>query len=87
MVAEQFGTNLRRARKKADLSQEELAWGASVHRTEISQLERGLRNARIDTVVKLAGTIGVDPGELFEGIAWTPGGVRYGSFKPAGEKT
>lgn len=86
-IAAQFGSNLRRARKRADLSQEELAWGASVHRTEISQLERGLRTARIDTVAKLAGTLEVDPGQLFEGIAWTPGGVRYGRFKPAAEET
>ena len=79
-VAQLFGDNLRRARKRADLSQEELAWGASVHRTEISQLERGLRVARIDTVAKLAGTLEIDPGELFEGIAWAPGTVRLGRF-------
>jgi len=80
-VARQFGDNLRRARKRADLSQEELAWGASVHRTEVSQLERGLRVARIDTVAKLAATLEVDPGELFEGIAWSPGEVRLGGFR------
>jgi transcriptional regulator with XRE-family HTH domain len=81
-VAQQFGDNLRRARKRADLSQENLAWGASVHRTEVSQLERGLRTARIDTVAKLAGTLEVDPGELFEGIKWEPGDVRVGRFTP-----
>jgi transcriptional regulator with XRE-family HTH domain len=80
-IAQQFGENLRRARKRADLSQEELSWGASVHRTEVSQLERGLRVARIDTVAKLAGTLEIDPGELFEGIAWSPGTVRYGRFR------
>jgi transcriptional regulator with XRE-family HTH domain len=85
-IARQFGDNLRRARKRADLSQEELAWGASVHRTEVSQLERGLRVARIDTVAKLAGTLEIDPGTLFAGISWTPGTVRYGNFKPAAEE-
>lgn len=84
-VARQFGDNLRRARKRADLSQEELAWGASVHRTEVSQLERGLRVARIDTVAKLAGTLEIDPGDLFAGIAWSPGGVRYGQFASSDE--
>lgn len=79
-VARQFGDNLRRARKRADLSQEELAWGASVHRTEVSQLERGLRVARIDTVAKLAATLEVDPGELFEGIDWKQGEVQRGNF-------
>jgi transcriptional regulator with XRE-family HTH domain len=62
------------------MSQEELAWGASVHRTEVSQLERGLRVARVDTVAKLAGALEVDPGEFFEGIVWRPGAVRAGHF-------
>ncbi len=85
-IAKQFGDNLRRARKRADLSQEDLAWGASLHRTEISHLERGLRIARVDTVAKLAGTLEIDPGTLFAGIFWTPGTVRYGNFKPAAEE-
>lgn len=85
-IAKQFGDNLRRARKRADLSQEDLAWGASLHRTEISHLERGLRIARVDTVAKLAGTLEIDPGTLFAGISWTPGTVRYGNFKPAAEE-
>jgi transcriptional regulator with XRE-family HTH domain len=84
-IAQQFGDNLRCVRKRAGLSQEELAWGASVHRTEISQLERGLRVARIDTVAKLAGTLEIDPGDLFEGIGWEPGTVRRGSFKEEGD--
>lgn len=80
-VAEQFGDNLRRQRKLADLSQDELAFRASVHRTEISQLERGLRHARVDTVAKLAGAMEIDPGRLFEGIVWEPGEARPGSFR------
>lgn len=52
-VAARFGDNLARLRKGADLSQEELSVRASLHRTEISQLERGLRIARVDTLVKL----------------------------------
>lgn len=82
-VAQQFGENLARLRKRADMSQEELAWGASVHRTEVSQLERGLRIARVDTVAKLAGTLEVEPGALFEGIAWRRGSVRAGRFNKA----
>ncbi len=80
-VAHQFGDNLARIRKRADMSQEEVGYRASVHRTEVSQLERGLRVARVDTVAKLAGALEVEPGELFAGISWSPGGVRYGSFK------
>lgn len=80
-VAEQFAANLTAARKRADLSQEELGVRASVHRTEISQLERGLRVARIDTLVKLAGSLEVTPTELLAGLAWEPGEQRRGSFR------
>ncbi len=80
-VAERFGDNLSRIRRSADLSQDELSVRASVHRTEISQLERGLRLARIDTLVKLAGSLEVTPDELLAGLAWEPGGTRYGRFR------
>lgn len=80
-IAARFGDNLKRQRKLADMSQDDVSWRASLHRTEVSQLERGLRVPRIDTVAKLAGALEVDPGELFEGIVWEPGNVRYGSFK------
>jgi transcriptional regulator with XRE-family HTH domain len=79
-VAEQFGANLARIRKRADHSQEETAVRAGVHRTEVSQLERGLRVARVDTVAKLAAALEVDPGDFFEGIVWEPGDVRHGRF-------
>jgi transcriptional regulator with XRE-family HTH domain len=79
-VAQQFGSNLARLRKLADLSQDETAARAGVHRTEISQLERGLRLARVDTIAKLAAALEVDPGELFEGIVWKAGEVRVGRF-------
>jgi ribosome-binding protein aMBF1 (putative translation factor) len=41
-IAEIFGENLRYAREKAGLNQEELGLRADLHRTEISQVERGL---------------------------------------------
>lgn len=79
-IAAQFGDNLARLRKAADLSQDDVSVRASLHRTEVSQLERGLRVPRIDTVAKLAGALEVDSGELFEGIAWRPGNMRLGYF-------
>jgi transcriptional regulator with XRE-family HTH domain len=85
-VAAQFGDNLVRARKSADMSQDELSVRASVHRTEISQLERGLRIARIDTLAKLCASLEIEPGELMEGINWIPGDVRLGRFR-SGERS
>jgi transcriptional regulator with XRE-family HTH domain len=84
-IAARFGDNLVRCRKQADLSQDELSVRASVHRTEISQLERGLRIARIDTLIKLAGSLEISADELLAGMGWDPGGTRIGKFRPDGE--
>jgi transcriptional regulator with XRE-family HTH domain len=83
--AARFGDNLARCRKRADLSQEDLSHLASLHRTEVSQLERGLRLCRIDTLVKLAASLDVTADDLLDGIAWTPGNYRPGGFVERGE--
>lgn len=80
-IAARFGDNLARCRKRADLSQDELSVRASLHRTEISQLERGLRLARVDTLIKLIGSLEVSADELLAGLSWDPGGTRIGKFK------
>jgi transcriptional regulator with XRE-family HTH domain len=79
--AAQFGKNLAYQRKRADLSQEELSVRASLHRTEISQLERGLRVARVDTLVKLVASLEITADELLVGLEWNPGGMVYGKFR------
>jgi transcriptional regulator with XRE-family HTH domain len=80
-VAEQFGRNLARLRERSGLTQEDAGIRADLHRTEISQLERGLRCPKADTIAKLAGTLGVEAGEFFEGIEWTPAEIQRGSFR------
>jgi transcriptional regulator with XRE-family HTH domain len=80
-MATHFGRNLARQRRRADMSQEDLGALASLHRTEIGMLERGIRLPRIDTLMKLAGALEVEPGELLEGIEWTPGTPRVGNFR------
>lgn len=79
-IAGCFGDNLARHRKRADLSQEELSILASLHRTEISNLERGLRLARVDTLVKLKFSLEISADDLLEGITWSPGNYRRGGF-------
>jgi transcriptional regulator with XRE-family HTH domain len=80
-IAIRFGKNLVRCRKRAGLSQEEVGVRASLHRTEVGMLERGIRLPRIDTLVKLAGAIEVEPAELLDGLDWTPATPRVGEFK------
>jgi transcriptional regulator with XRE-family HTH domain len=83
-VERQFAANLRACRKRAGLSQEALGFRASLHRTEIGLLERGARVPRIDTLLKLAAALGIDPCDLLEGVAWVPGQTHSGRFELLG---
>lgn len=80
-IATRFGQNLARCRRQAGFSQEELGVLSSLHRTEIGMLERGVRLARIDTLIKLAGAMEIPPGDLLEGLDWLPAGPRVGRFR------
>ena len=89
-VARQFAANLRKARRCAGLSQEEVGWLASLHRTEIGLIETGTRTPRIDTLVKIAAAVGVSVEcPLLDGITWTPGSTQAGAFalSPPSEQT
>jgi transcriptional regulator with XRE-family HTH domain len=79
-VAERFGINLRRIRRRERLSQEAVAVRAGLHRTEIGRLESGERVPRIDTLIRLADSICVPPGELLDGIGWVPAPQAVGTF-------
>lgn len=79
-IGARFGENLRRARKRARISQEALGRGAGLHRTEIGFLEQGQRRPRIDTLVKLASSLEVSVDELLDGIDWVLGPKGRGSF-------
>lgn len=80
-VAERFGRNLRRERERVGISQEELALRSELHRTEVSQLERGLRVPRIDTLMQLAGSLHIDSKDLLAGLEWEPGERTRGGFR------
>jgi transcriptional regulator with XRE-family HTH domain len=59
--------NLRLARQRAGVSQEELADRAGVDRTYVSGIERGLRNPTIGIVARLAVVLGTTAAELLGG--------------------
>ena len=80
-IAERFGRNLRKARRRAGFSQEELSRLTSLHRTHIGYMEMGKRLPRADNLIKLASALAVAVDELLRGIEWivtTP--TRPGSF-------
>jgi transcriptional regulator with XRE-family HTH domain len=61
-----LGSNLRDARKKLDLSQEQVAERSGVHTTEVSRIESGKRDPRVSTLKRLAAAVEVPPGRLLE---------------------
>lgn len=68
-VRRRFAQNLRDLRERAGVSQEALARACSLHRTEVSLLERCLRSPRLDTMIILAEGLQLSSlADLVEGI-------------------
>jgi transcriptional regulator with XRE-family HTH domain len=63
------------------MSQETLEDRAEVHRTAIGHLERGERTARIDTLIKLAGSLEVEVVDLLAGLKWRPRPIVRGTME------
>jgi transcriptional regulator with XRE-family HTH domain len=66
------GGNIRRLREERLLSQLQLALDAGLNRSEIERIEHGERNPGSEVLVKIAGALGVDAGELLRGCVWVP---------------
>lgn len=60
------GTNVRRLRVERKLTQEQLAHDAEIDLTYLGGIERGRRNPSIAVLGRLANSLGVHPGILFE---------------------
>lgn len=61
-----IGETIRFLRKKAGLTQEEVAFGSGIHPTEISRLEKGKRNPKWETMKRLAKGLGVPCSQMVE---------------------
>jgi len=83
---DRFAANLRQARTKAGVSQEELGYRCELHRTEISLLERAGREPRLSTMVKLAGALDTTPADLCAGISWHASKRRFEVKQPPRSK-
>ncbi|NHA00619.1 helix-turn-helix transcriptional regulator [Nocardioides sp. W3-2-3] len=64
----EFGKRVRQHREAQGLSQEMLADRCGVHWTFLGQVERGQRSIRLDNILKVAAGLGVEPGELVNGL-------------------
>jgi len=63
-----FGNKVRALRLDQDVSQEELAAKAGVHRTYIGMIERGEKNITLENICKLAKALKVRPQDLVSGL-------------------
>ena len=65
-VQQRLARNLRRLRRERMLSQEKLGFEVDLHRTYISDIERGNRNPSISAIEKIAKALGVSCGQLLD---------------------
>ena len=65
-LGDAFGMVLKEHRKRAGLTQEELAFRANMHPTAISFYERGMRQPTLYSVFILSGVLGIKASVLVE---------------------
>lgn len=63
-ILESFGTRVREARAARDWTQEDLSAKSGLAVVQISRIERGVREIRLTTLLKLASALGVTTDEL-----------------------
>ncbi len=64
-----FGRRLRALRTERRMSQDDLASRTDVHPTAIGRLERGDREPRLTTILRVSRGLGVQPGALLDELA------------------
>jgi transcriptional regulator with XRE-family HTH domain len=65
-IRQRLGSNVRRLREEKGWSQEDYADRAGIHRTYVSDIERGRRNPTVTVVEKLAAPLRIRAGELLD---------------------
>lgn len=64
-IYEKLGNKIRDLRRKANLSQEELAEKAKLDLTSVSEIESGLRNPSLKTLHKISSALSLSLKEIF----------------------
>jgi transcriptional regulator with XRE-family HTH domain len=64
-LKQRFGHLVAANRHRLRLTQGQLAEAADLSEDMISRIETGVTGARFPTIERLAGALGIDPGELF----------------------
>ncbi len=64
-IRERFGFALKTRREELGLTQEDLAGRAGIHRTYLSDIERGSRNVCLVNIERIAAALELPPSQLF----------------------
>jgi transcriptional regulator with XRE-family HTH domain len=67
-ILKSFGNAVKKLREAKGLTQETLAEKADLDRTYLSDIERGLRNAGVKNIVRIAKGLGITSSRLMEGV-------------------
>lgn len=65
-IREKFGFAVKGRREELELTQEDLAEKARIHRTYLSDVERGTRNLSLINIERLAAALSLSISELFQ---------------------
>lgn len=65
-IQRRVGRNVKKLRRAQRLSQEEFSFNCGLHRTYVSDIERGARNPTVRVLQKLADALGVEPETLLK---------------------
>ena len=77
-----FGSNMRRHRLAASLSQEAVAERMDVDRAHVSSMERGQQNVTLLTLWQAAQALGVKPAALLDEAPVPSSGIAKAPRKP-----
>ena len=75
-IAKAIGQRIRNFRTQKGLSQDKLAELAGVHPTYIGQLERGEKNATLESIERITSALKISLSDLFEKIDEQPDNAR-----------
>lgn len=64
-IKQRFGLAIKQRRQELGISQEELAFRAGLHRTYVSDIERGCRNPSLENIDKLSKALQLSVSALF----------------------
>ena len=64
----EIGSRVRAARQEREISLEDLGHLSDVNWTTIGKIERGVSSPTVESLVRIAGALEIDPGTLISGI-------------------